>query len=151
MLHLEGDRDFPQPLTDVSAKLSDAGFLARCIPDAESVAVAEPRRAVVQVRPGLSFVRGNLEVTIQVTEVIAGQSARFRLDNRGVGSTATVEAVLQFTAHENGTRVHWTADITQLGGLLKMVPPGLIQASAQKVVGDVWDAIGRRVAEAGTQ
>lgn len=149
MLHLEGDRDFPQPPAQVSAALSDARFLATCIPDAERLDTAEPRRAVVLVRPGLSFVRGNLEVTIEVVDVVEGESTQFRIDNRGVGTTASVNAVLTYQSRDDGTRVHWSADITQLGGLLKMVPSGLIQASAQKVVGDVWDSIAQALARRG--
>jgi len=146
MLHLEGDRDFARSAADLWAKLCDARFLAGCIPEAEVVS-AEPRRAVCRVRPGLSFVRGDLEVTFELAEAVEGQSARYLIENRGIGSNAQVEAALAFLPQNGSTRIHWTADIKQLGGLLKMVPSGLLKASAQKVVGDVWDAIERRLAE----
>ncbi len=147
MLHFEGDRDFARPPAELWAKLSDASFLVSCIPDAEAVTVSEPKRAVCQVRPGLSFVRGNLEVTIDVSEAVEGKSARYRVDTKGVGSNAVVEANLTFLPQDAGTRVHWAAEIQQLGGLLKMVPQGLIKASAQKVIGDVWQSIESKLSE----
>ena len=44
-----------------------------------------------------------------------------------------------------GTRVHWKADIQQLGGLLKAAPQGLIRAAAEKVIHDVWTHIERKM------
>jgi hypothetical protein len=35
--------------------------------------------------------------------------------------------------------------VTELGGLLKLVPHGLIQAAAQKVIADVWASIRQRL------
>ncbi len=35
--------------------------------------------------------------------------------------------------------------MTQLGGLLKMVPSGLIRGAAQKVIEDVWDGIAKKL------
>ena len=42
-------------------------------------------------------------------------------------------------------RVHWTADITELTGLLKLVPKGLISSSANKVIEDTWSEIEKRL------
>ena len=46
----------------------------------------------------------------------------------------------------SGSEVQWSGDLTELGGLLKMVPRGLLQAAAQKVIADVWAALKRKVA-----
>jgi hypothetical protein len=37
--------------------------------------------------------------------------------------------------------------VTQLGGLLKMVPQGLLQAAAQKVIADAWAALEKKLQE----
>ncbi len=94
MLRFEGDRDFPRPPADMFAKLTDARFLATCIPDVENVAQQEPDRAVFTVRPGLAFARGSLEVTLQVVEKTPPTSARILLVSKGIGSSSTVEATL---------------------------------------------------------
>jgi len=138
MLHFEGERDLAQAPVDVSAKLADACFLVQCIPGTEKVAVAEPERAVCTLRPGFSFVRGTLDVTLAVVEAVPATITRLTLHSKGIGTTSDVEVVLTYTSQEVGTHVHWTADITQLGGLLKAVPQGLIKGAAQKVIEDVW-------------
>jgi carbon monoxide dehydrogenase subunit G len=57
-----------------------------------------------------------------------------------------VEGSLTLKPHGDGTRIHWTADVKELGGLLKAIPRGLIQAAAQKVIGDVLNAVEAKVA-----
>lgn len=140
MVRFEGDRDFPQPPAELWTKLSDARFLAECIPDVETVKALDEHRAVLVLRPGFSFVRGTLEVTLNVVDAVEPESARYVIASKGIGSSADVEATIALAAHEAGTRVHWTAEVKTLGGLLKMVPAGLVRGAAQKVIQDAWSA-----------
>jgi carbon monoxide dehydrogenase subunit G len=138
MLHFEGDQDIPKPPAEVWAKLSDARFLVQCIPDAEQTGEASPTTAVCKVRPGFSFVRGTLETTLKVVEAVEPSSVRLSLESKGIGASSVVEVVLALAAADGGTRIHWTADVKSLGGLLKLVPQGLIRGAAQSVINDVW-------------
>jgi carbon monoxide dehydrogenase subunit G len=141
MTRFEGDRDFPQPPANLFAKLTDARFLVTCLPDVESVSEQEADRAVLTLRPGLAFARGTLEVTLQVVEKTPPTAARMLLTSKGIGSRSTVEASLALAPHNDGTRVHWIAEVKELGGLLKMVPQGLIRGAAEKVLNDAWAAV----------
>jgi carbon monoxide dehydrogenase subunit G len=146
MLRFEGDRDFGLTPAEVAGRLGDARFLVRCIPDAEAIKETDATTATCVLRPGFSFVRGTLDVTLKV-EPDGSDRAKVLLHSKGVGSTSDVEAVLTFAAHETGTRVHWSAEVTKLGGLLKLVPQGLIRGAAEKVINDVWATIEKRLAE----
>jgi carbon monoxide dehydrogenase subunit G len=141
MLHFAGDETFNRPPTEVFTRLSDAPFLTRCIPGVESVTVSEPHRTAFVIRPGFSFVRGTLEITLQVVEADTPSLVRVRAHGKGIGSSNDVEAVLNLTPQDGTTRVHWTADVTNLGGLLKAVPHGLIRGAAQKVIAETWEAV----------
>src|SRR5262249_41509726 len=63
ILHFEGAQAFAQPPAEVRAQLTDARFLADCIPDRQSVAESSAEKVVCTIRPGFAFVRGTLEVT----------------------------------------------------------------------------------------
>ena len=141
MLRFEGDQDLTPAPPELWAKLSDARFLVRCVPGIETVTLLESNHASFILKPGLSFARGTLEVNMQVADAVPGQSARYLLHSKGIGSTSDVEASLVIQPQEAGSRVHWIAEIRQLGGLLKAVPGGLIQAAAKKVVSDAWAAV----------
>jgi carbon monoxide dehydrogenase subunit G len=145
MVRFEGDRDFRQEPAEVFARLTDARFLVQCIPDVEAVTHAEADEAALVVRPGFAFVRGTLELTLRVADVVPPASARLLLSSKGIGSSSEVEAVLTLAPQEGGTHVHWTAEVKSLGGLLKMVPSGLIRGAAEKLVGDLWNAVAARM------
>ncbi|MFO0935026.1 MAG: SRPBCC domain-containing protein [Gemmataceae bacterium] len=141
MIHFNGTEAFTQSPAELFGPLSDAGWLATAVPEAEMIE-ASPERAVWKLKPKLSFLTGSLETTLAVTSREPDQSVTFKVNGRAVGSGSTVVASLVLeTEQPKGTIVRWTGEITELNGLLKMVPKGLIQAAAQKIIIDVWAAI----------
>lgn len=145
MLHLEGDKPFRQPPEKLFSRLTDLGFLLTCLPDVAQVKSVEAGRAIAIVRPSFAFVKGTLELTIEKLEELPPVSARLLFRNKGIGSSAEVEAGFTLSASEGGTKLHWVGELKSLGGLLKLVPRGLIQGAAQKVVADMLDGIERRL------
>src|SRR5262249_27713859 len=143
----EGDKDLARNPAELYPKLSDARFLVQCIPGGEVMGEPEADRAVCKVKPALSFVTGSLEVTVQVIERVPDSSARLSLRSKGIGSSSDVEAALTLTPQDGGTRLHWAADVTRLGGLLKAVPSGLIRGAAQKIITDVWNNVETKLKE----
>jgi carbon monoxide dehydrogenase subunit G len=141
MVHFEGDKSFPQPPARVCGKLTDARFLAECVPGVEAITHAEPARVSCTLRPGFAFVRGTLELSIEIVDVAPDTSARIVPNTKGIGTTSAVEASFTLGPEGAGTRMHWSADIKTLGGLLKAVPQGLIKAAADKVITDSLAAI----------
>ena len=144
MIHLSGVETFPAAPGVVSAKLSDAGFLAANLPDTVAVE-STPDRAVWKVRPKVAFLSGELETVAVVTER-GPEHAKYHLDTKGVGSASVVEAELKFAAGEGETTtVTWSGNVVSMSGLLKLAPKGLVQATAQKVIADCWAALKAKV------
>lgn len=144
MVHFEGVEPFPQPPATVFAKLSDAGWLAQALPDVE-VMETGPDRAAWKVRPKFAFMAGTLDTTAEVLDR-TDPVVRYRVTSTSVGAKSTLEATLTMRPTDTGTSVAWHADLIELGGLLKLVPRGLIQAAAQKVIVDIWAAIRGKIA-----
>ncbi len=140
MTHFEGDESFSLPVAEVAAKLSDAAYLVSCLRDAQ-VSTATPDRAAWKLKPKLSFLSGSLDAVLTVVAREPGKSASFQVVTKAIGASGTVMAQLSFQEANGGTTVHWTGDLVEVTGLLKMVPKGLIQSTAEKVIGDVWTAI----------
>jgi carbon monoxide dehydrogenase subunit G len=145
MLRFEGDRDFGLPPEPVWDKLTDPHFLVECIPDVETVKSVGSDHAELVLRPGFAFVRGTLDVSLKIVDAARPTSARVLINGKGIGSSSAVEAALALASQESATRVHWTVEIKELGGLLKMVPHGLIRGAAEKVVNDAWTAVVARL------
>jgi carbon monoxide dehydrogenase subunit G len=149
MIHFEGDRSFPLPVAEVAAKLSDAGFLVNCLPDAD-VAEATPDKAAWKLKPRLSFLTGSLNVEMTAATREPGKSVAYKVFAKAMGASSTVVTHLTFAEADGGTAVHWTGDLEQVTGLLKVVPKGLLQGAAQKVIDDVWAAITAKLTHAAT-
>jgi uncharacterized protein len=147
MMVFEGDRDFSLSPGDLFPKLSDASFLVQCIPDSTVAGKADKKNAACTVRPGFAFVRGSLDVTLEVAEAVENQSIRLNLASKGIGSSSDVETLLTFAPQAAGTRIHWKAEVKRLGGLLKAVPGGLIRGAAQKVIQDVLAGVETKLQE----
>ena len=140
MIHFEGDRRIALPLPEVFAKLADAAFLVGCLPDA-TVSESSADRAAFKLKPKLSFLTGGLDAVLEVTNRETDRTAAFRIVTKAIGASSTVAAALQFQATESGTAIHWTGDLVEVTGLLKMVPKGLLQGTAEKVIEDSWQAL----------
>ena len=67
----------------------------------------------------------------------------------GEGSNAgsEVEARLEFSEHQSGTRIHWTAEIKKLAGMLKIAPATQVQTAAQQVINEVWTLLTLRISK----
>jgi len=147
MLHFEGERDFPLSPIDLFTKLRDARFLVTCIPDASVEGEPALDKAVCLLRPGFSFAKGTLVTTIEIVDAKEPTDLRYLLSSKGIGSSSEVATVLTIVPNKAGSKVHWSAEIQQLGGLLKAVPSGLIRGAAQKTIEDIWEEIGRKLVD----
>ncbi|MFO0877296.1 MAG: SRPBCC domain-containing protein [Gemmataceae bacterium] len=144
MLRFEGDREFDRPLPEVADKLTDVAFLVSCLPDVESVRSMDTTQADLVLRPGFQFVRGALDMTMHLVER-STTAARLRFLARGIGSSSEVEAQLALGEREGKTVVHWNAEVKSLGGLLKLVPAGLIRGAAEAIIQNAWERVADRL------
>ena len=141
MIHIEGERSFAHPVGEVFVKLGDASFLLSCLKDVEQVIETNTDRAHWKLRPGFSFIRTTLDISMDIVERVTDNTIKVKLFSKGIGATSTVISVMTFHPHESGTTVRWVADVTELTGLLKLVPKSLIMSSAGKVIDETWAEI----------
>jgi uncharacterized protein len=140
-MQFEGDKDFPLPPAEVWPKLSDARFLVDSLKNSPEVLLREEHAAEWRVKPAASFISGTMDTRLEITERKPPEEMTVVLTSKGIGSSSTTVVNLKLMPNEGGSRIHWQAEITQLSGLLKMIPKGLIQATAKKVIEDVWDGV----------
>ena len=143
MIHFEGDRQFALPLASTFPKLADAAWLVGCIEDAK-VAEATADRARFKIKPKLSFVTGSLDALLEVTAREPSKAVAFKIYTKAIGASSTVTATLHFS-ESGGTKIHWVGELVEVTGLLKMVPKGLLQGTAEKVIEDVWSAVSAKL------
>ena len=148
MQPFEGEQTFTLTPAQLWPKLRDAAFLATCIPDGSPHEGATRDRAVCTVHPGFSFMRGSLDVTIEILGGVEPTTLTYSQKSKGIGSSSEVETSVTLSPIETGTKVQWRAEVKNLGGLLKMAPSGLIRGAANKVIGDVWRGVFEKIEQA---
>jgi len=146
MVQFEGEKQFSQPPQDLWPKLTDLQFLVPCLPDVAEVRDVQDKSATLVVRPGLSFMRGELQLVMEKIEEVPPTSAKLALRTKGIGSNSEAVASFNLEPQSGGTLVRWQAEINQLGGLLKMVPKGLIQGAAQQIINDILNNVEAKLA-----
>jgi carbon monoxide dehydrogenase subunit G len=125
--------------------LVDPRFLCECFPNVDRIISSDQGSATLIVRPGFSFVRGTLEVAFQFVDLQPASHGQVTMQLKGIGSSAKLEAAFDLTSSDAGSTVDWTAEVRELGGLLKAVSHGLMQGAAQKVAADTWSNIRTRL------
>ena len=157
-LHLDGEEYFAQSREQLWDALIDMTFLSQCLPDVESVDQVEAERLECRIRPSFSFLRGRLDVSLEIVDQQAPKSARWLIRGKGIGSSVEIVTCVELaeSADEESLQVseigraqrtclRWTAEVQQLGGLLKPVSRGLIGAAARKVICSGWDGFRRKL------
>lgn len=146
-IELSGDEWFPIPPGELFEKLTDFDYLVRCFPDVAQVVSVEPDRMVFKVKPGFSFIKGTIENVVEFTEKSPPVLAVLKVEGKGIGSSIAAETRIQLQdwlvtveggSLVPGSKVHWETKITQLGGLLKAVSKGLLEAAAEKTISVAW-------------
>jgi len=148
MIELSGVERFTQSAAEVWRRLSDLSFLAGAIPGLSSLSSTSEDHVTCKVKPGLSFLTGSLSTTIDVRErsepcLVLG------IRSKGIGSMAAVTTTFEVGEAGEGAGVTWTATVDELGGLLKPVGAGLIEASAGRVIASAWEGFRTRLAAQG--
>ncbi len=141
-----GEETFAASAERTFAALTNPDVLARCIPDLVAAERVDDRTLRCSVKPGFSFIRATLKMTITFSEV--DESRRFAaldIASKGIGASMTVRCAMTVEEHGGGSRVKWEASILQLGGLIAAVGPALIRGAADKVIREGWAALRREV------
>lgn len=137
MIQLSGERQVAVAPEKLFAEMGDLTRLVHTLPDVSKVKSISEDHANFVVKPGLSFVKGELDTVVQRVQHDPPRSATLAIASKGIGSSSKVQAAFELEPVDGGTLVRWRAEVQELGGLLKLVPSGLLKGAAQKVF-DNW-------------
>jgi carbon monoxide dehydrogenase subunit G len=145
MLTFNGEESFAVPPAKLFAALTDLNQLAAAIPDVVSSRRLDQRSMECVVRPGFSFLRGTLKLVIEIDSLQPPESAELHVIATGIGVQMRVESQLKVSPTDVGSKLLWTAAVTELKGLVATVPQSLISAAANQVVQQSWKKIHTRL------
>jgi carbon monoxide dehydrogenase subunit G len=119
----------------LAIKLNDTVFLASCLPKVLEVKEQSPEKTIVIQETGFTFAKGKLTLTISR---LADNKVRF--ESKAMGGASVVDVSFSTADQE----VAWSAEIN-LTGILKLVPKGLIEGAARKIILDIMDGVREKI------
>jgi carbon monoxide dehydrogenase subunit G len=137
-LQFGGEEHFRVAPERLFQAVTDLDALAGTIPDIQSAERIDETTLKAVVRPGFSFLRGTLQTTIKLIQSDPPRSALLQIASQGIGAHITVESRLTIEPDADGSRLTWTATVTQLRGLVATVSRPLISAAATQVIAQGW-------------
>jgi len=146
-LELSGVEQFTSAPEEVFRVVTDVERMPALIADLQSYEKVDDRQLKCVVRPGFSFIRGKLNLVIQLEEINPPESALMRIAAKGIGMEIDVESRFRISGNDSGTQVAWSAQITRLKGLVAAVSPALISAAAGVVLQTSWAALREQLGE----
>ncbi len=137
-MNFSGSEHFDVPVETAFDQITDLKVTAKTLPGLERVERLEPKHLECRVRPKFSFLTGSMQMVFDMLETDRPSSARMRVVGKGIGASLAIETSIRLTAEGTGTRLDWSSEVTELGGLIKALSRTLIEGAARKVVADSW-------------
>ena len=135
MIQTSGEQQLLASAEIVRERLRQMHWLVSQMPNLARVELVAENQACFVVRPGFSFLRG--EMTVQLERIGEPDGLAWRMAVRGIASSA--KATVQCSVVETGPhscRLQYQVVIEELGGLLRTLHRSLLQAAVEKTVHD---------------
>jgi carbon monoxide dehydrogenase subunit G len=129
------------------AQLTDLEAMTRTIPDLVSSERVDDRSMRCVVRPGFSFLRGTLKLSISLDDLQPPSEARMYIAAHGIGVSMRIASRLRIAADGAGSKLTWEAQIEEIRGLAAALSPGLIKAAADQVIRHAWTQVRQQLGE----
>ncbi len=139
-MHLEGEFRIGRKRDDVFDFLTDPKRFAPLLPDFEGMTIQNDRQLTVNVKVGISHIRGTASVQLELVEAERPRRAVYQGKGSVAGGTVNLTASFELTEYGDDTQVNWKAD-AQLFGRLISIAGGLLEPLAKKNVQKLIDGL----------
>ncbi len=120
--------------------LADPQRFAPLLPDFESMSQQDDRRSTVNLKVGISHIRGTASIQLELAEADKPRHASYQGKGSVAGGSVNLTAGFDLEESAGGTRVIWRGE-AQLFGRLISVAGGLLEPLAKKNVQKLIDAL----------
>ena len=134
-MHYDGSFEVPLPKQKVYDFVMDPMKVTSIFPDVQDVKVIDADNFTLKAKVGISFIRGMMDVKMNIVERKPPTFARMKAKGNGLSSSIELENSFTMEDAPGGTLVKWSAD-AKIAGLMASVGSRLIDAAAQKYVAE---------------
>lgn len=144
-MHYEGSFEVSASREEVYGFVTDPKRVTTIFPDVQSVKVIDEDNFTLKAKIGLSFIRGMMDVKLNMVEKKKPDFAKLKARGTGLGSSVDLEST--FALHESksgGTVVNWGAD-AKISGMMASIGSRLIDSQADKYVKQIIASLQKKL------
>ena len=149
-MELEGSFTVRSGRKDAYNFLISPDKITGCLPDVEEVHIEDENNFTVKAKVGVSFIRGIMEMKIQLLDKKEPESAKVL--GKGSGLSSVVDMTTTFTLNEVGpkeTKIDWASTVAVGGKLASFGGGGLLERVAKKNVEKFVEGVQQGISAAG--
>lgn len=135
-----GDFTVRKKPEDVYDFLTDADRFCPLLPDFQSMQKQDDKNFMVNLRVGISHIRGDAKVKLTLLEAERPRRAVYQGKGDAAGGTVTLTAGFDLEKTPDGTKVIWKGQ-AQIVGRLASLAGGLLEPLARKNVHKMIDGL----------
>ncbi|MGH9684253.1 MAG: CoxG family protein [Candidatus Acidiferrales bacterium] len=135
-----GDFSVPKNPDQVFDFLTDADRFCPLLPDFQSMQKEDATHFTVNLRVGISHIRGNAKIKLALLEAEKPRRAVYQGKGDAAGGTVTLTAGFDLEKTPEGTKVIWKGQ-AQIVGRLASLAGGLLEPLAKKNVQKMIDGL----------
>jgi len=139
-IKLGGEFEVKRRVEEVYEFLTDPRRFAPLLPDFQSISVHDATHFNIQVKVGISYIKGTADVNLQLAEADRPTRALFKGEGKVAGGNVAVVAGFNLVGVDGGTKVVWQGE-AQVFGRLTSVAGGLLEPLGKKNVQKLIDAL----------
>ncbi|MDG6953886.1 MAG: SRPBCC family protein [Nitrososphaerota archaeon] len=146
LLHLDGSNQIGASRDRVYALLTDPGFIAKTLPDAEDIRVLDGSTLEAKVKLRVSVVSSTVRMKMTIGRSEPTTKATLTAEGSGSGSALKIASVFELSG-DSPTTMSWSAD-ADITGVMAGLGSTLLRGFATKKVTEIFAGITKAVESA---
>jgi carbon monoxide dehydrogenase subunit G len=146
-MHYQGSFEVSAPREKVYAFVTDPKKITTIFPEVSNVKIVDDENFSAKVKVGMSFIKGTLDVKMNILDKKPGSFAKLKA--RGTGLSSSVDLESTFTMEDSktgGTVISWVAE-AKISGMMASVGSRLMDSAATKYVNQIVTALKKKLGD----
>lgn len=144
-MEVRGEFEVKSGIDRIYDFFEDVEKVAAIIPGLISTEKIDNYSARLQVKAGVSYIKGKFNVLLEVRKPLKYEPIEVDGKGSGSGNSLTLKAVYSISEFQPGiSRISWTVDLT-IGGIAATMGARLINGTVEKYTRDLADAFKKAI------
>ncbi len=143
-MKVEGSRQLAAPREVVYRCLMDPLSLAQALPGCEKLDPQPDGSYQATLKIGIASIKGTYQGRVQILDALPPESFRMKIEGKGAGGFLKGEGTISLTVQNGGTLISYSGEV-QIGGMIASVGQRMMQAAAQQMVQQFFDAFSHQL------